>query len=91
MRPYVICQMLQGGGTYNGAMLNTGLVDEISQVIVPLVDGGRDVTSIFEIPGSKTPRAAARLKVTHHRAFSGGVHWLRYKVQPRRLARQLQG
>src|SRR4051812_43962069 len=32
--------MLQGGGTFNGAMLAAGLVDEISQVIVPAVDGG---------------------------------------------------
>jgi riboflavin biosynthesis pyrimidine reductase len=77
--------MLQGGGTFNGAMLKAGLVDEISQVIVPVIDGGPGVTSVFEIPGSKTPRAAARLNVTHHRALKGGVHWLRYKVQPQRM------
>jgi riboflavin biosynthesis pyrimidine reductase len=72
--------MLQGGGAFNGAMLKGGLVDEISQVIVPVVDGGRGVTSVFEIPGSKTLRAAATLKTIHHRVLAGGVHWLRYRV-----------
>src|SRR5205814_5392989 len=32
--------MLEGGGTFNGAVLHGGLVDEISQVVVPVVDGG---------------------------------------------------
>src|SRR5512140_302014 len=31
--------MLEGGGTFNGAMLREGLVDEISQIVVPVVDG----------------------------------------------------
>jgi riboflavin biosynthesis pyrimidine reductase len=75
--------MLQGGGTFNGAMLHAGLVDEISQVIVPIVDGGRDVTSVFEVPGRTAAHAAARLKSIQHRTLPGGVHWLRYKVQAR--------
>jgi 2,5-diamino-6-(ribosylamino)-4(3H)-pyrimidinone 5'-phosphate reductase len=78
--------MLEGGGRFNGAMLKAGLVDEISQVIVPLVDGGRDVTSVFEIPGAKTRTAAAQLKVTKHRVLTGGVHWLRYRVEAQPLA-----
>jgi len=73
--------MLEGGGILNGAMLKAGLVDEISLVIVPVVDGGRDVTSVFEIPGAKTHTAAAQLKVTKHHVLRGGVHWLRYRVE----------
>jgi riboflavin biosynthesis pyrimidine reductase len=72
--------MLQGGGTFNGAMLKAGLVDEVSQVIVPVVDGGPEVTSIFDIPGAKTGRAAGTLKLTQHRTLDGGVVWLRYKL-----------
>lgn len=45
--------MLEGGGTFNGAMLKAGLVDEISQVIVPVVDGGAAVASIFDLPGKR--------------------------------------
>jgi len=78
--------MLEGGGVFNGAMLKAGLVDEISLVIVPVVDGGRDVTSVFEIPGAKTHAAAAQLKVTKHHVLRGGAHWLRYRVETQPVA-----
>jgi riboflavin biosynthesis pyrimidine reductase len=73
--------MLEGGGTFNGAVLRAGLVDEISQVVVPVVDGGRGVTTIFDIPGDPPPTAAAALRLKSHRKLPGGVNWLRYRVQ----------
>jgi len=72
--------MLEGGGRFNGAMLKAGLIDEISQVIVPVVDGGAGVSSLFDIPGRTPPAAAASLRTIGHRVLSGGVHWLRYRV-----------
>jgi riboflavin biosynthesis pyrimidine reductase len=71
--------MLQGGGAFNGALLKAGLVDEISQVIVPVVDGGAGVTSVFEIP-EPTRRAVAKLRTFKYRVLPGGVHWIRYRV-----------
>ena len=78
--------MLEGGGRFNGAMLHDRLIDEISQVIVPVVDGGAQVTSVFEIPGTSAKRSAATLRLLSHRALPGGVQWLRYRVvqQPAR-------
>jgi hypothetical protein len=73
--------MLEGGGTFNGEMLHAGLVDEISQVVVPVADGGREVTTIFDIPGDPPPRAAATLRLKSHRRLRGGVIWLRYLVR----------
>src|ERR1700756_1932846 len=35
--------LLEGGGVFNGAMLKAGLIDEISQVVVPVVDGGTGI------------------------------------------------
>lgn len=72
--------MLEGGGRFNGAMLRDRLVDEISQVIVPVVDGGAEVTSVFQIPGKAPRRAAATLRLLSRRALPGGVQWLRYRV-----------
>jgi riboflavin biosynthesis pyrimidine reductase len=72
--------MLEGGGTFNGAVLHAGLVDEISQVIVPVVDGGRGVTTIFDIPGEPPRKAAAALRLRSHRRLPGGVSWFRYRV-----------
>jgi riboflavin biosynthesis pyrimidine reductase len=72
--------LLEGGGTFNGAALKAGLVDEISQVIVPVIDGGAGVTGICDIPG-KTPRSAgATLRVITHKKLPGGVNWFRYRV-----------
>lgn len=73
--------MLQGGGTFNGAMLKEGLVDELSQIIVPIADGGGpEVTGIFDAPGEPLPKAAATLRLTSHKALRGGAVWLRYRV-----------
>ncbi len=72
--------MLEGGGRFNGALLQAGLVDEISQVIVPVVDGGAGVPGIFDIPGPAPRRAAASLRLINRRMLPGGVHWLRYHI-----------
>jgi riboflavin biosynthesis pyrimidine reductase len=72
--------LLEGGGTFNGAVLKAGLIDEISQVIVPVIDGGAGVTGICDIPG-KTPKSAgATLRVLSHKKLPGSVNWFRYRV-----------
>jgi len=75
--------MLQGGGKFNGAMLQAGLVDEISQVIVPVVDGGVGISSFFDIPGKPPPKAAATLRLLSRMQLPGSVVWLRYRVVSR--------
>lgn len=75
--------MLEGGGTFNGAMLQAGLIDEISQVIVPVVDGGVGISSFFDIPGDAPKKAAATLELKKRRKLAGGATWLRYEVKRR--------
>jgi len=72
--------MLQGGGTFNGAMLQAGLVDEISHITVPVADGGRGISSFFDIPGDPPAKAAATLRLLTHKQLPGGVIWARYRV-----------
>ena len=72
--------MLEGGGTFNGEVLRAGLLDEISQVVVPVVDGGCGVTTIFDIPGDPPRKAAAALRLKSLRRLPGGVSWFRYRV-----------
>jgi 2,5-diamino-6-(ribosylamino)-4(3H)-pyrimidinone 5'-phosphate reductase len=72
--------MLEGGGTFNGVMLKAGQVDEISQVILPVVDGGAGIQGFFDIPGKAPSKAAATLKVLKHQTLPGGIHWIRYRV-----------
>jgi 2,5-diamino-6-(ribosylamino)-4(3H)-pyrimidinone 5'-phosphate reductase len=72
--------MLEGGGKFNGSMLKAGLVDEISQVVVPVADGGAGISSIFDIPGEAPKRAAAALRLIKQQKLPGGVNWFRYRV-----------
>jgi 5-amino-6-(5-phosphoribosylamino)uracil reductase len=77
--------MLQGGGAFNGAMLAAGLVDEISQVIVPVVDGGGPgVTGVFDAAADVAPKKGRALRPLSHKTLPGGVQWLRYRVTPGR-------
>lgn len=63
--------MLQGGGTFNGAMLRAGLVDEISHLTVPVADGGAGVATMFDIPGEPPTKAAAKLRLLSHKLLPG--------------------
>jgi 2,5-diamino-6-(ribosylamino)-4(3H)-pyrimidinone 5'-phosphate reductase len=72
--------LLEGGGVFNGSVLAAGEIDEISQVIAPIADGGTGITSVFDVPGPPPRMAAARLRLLEHRALPGGVIWLRYRV-----------
>ncbi len=72
--------MLQGGGKFNGAMIQAGLVDEVSHLTVPVADGGVGIPGLFDIPGKLPAKAAARLRLLSHRQLPGGVIWARYRV-----------
>ncbi len=75
---------LQGGGTLNGSMLRGGLVDEISHVIAPVVDGGGPaVTGFFDPTGRPARAAAAGLELVIQEPLRGGAHWFRYRVLPK--------
>jgi riboflavin biosynthesis pyrimidine reductase len=74
--------MLQGGGTFNGAMLQAGLVDEISHITVPVADGGGDVVTLFH--GGPSRKSAATLRLFSHKILRGGAVWCRYKVVKRK-------
>ena len=79
--------LLEGGGTFNGALLQLGLVDEVSQVIAPVIDGGRGVPGLFDIPGPLLRKAAATLQPIKHERLPGGVYWHRYRVVSQRSKR----
>jgi 2,5-diamino-6-(ribosylamino)-4(3H)-pyrimidinone 5'-phosphate reductase len=72
--------MLEGGGVFNGAMLKAGLIDEISHVMVPVVDGGTGVSTMFDIPGRPPRMAAGHLRLIWQSKLPGGVTWLRYRM-----------
>lgn len=72
---------LQGGGIIDGAMLAARLIDELSLVIYPGIDGASSSPSIFEYIGAhdKRPAAGQSLELVSVEKQSHGVVWLRYR------------
>ena len=75
--------MLEGGGRINGAFLKAGLIDEISVLIAPGIDGLAGVSSIFDYAGDKDDKPAAGRSLRHvaTETLDGGTVWLRYQVE----------
>lgn len=72
---------LQGGGIIDGAMLAEGLLDELSLVIYPGIDGKSGISSIFEYLGNKDiPAERQTLELIKAEILSHGVIWLKYKI-----------
>jgi riboflavin biosynthesis pyrimidine reductase len=69
--------IVEGGSRISGAFVNEGLVDEVSVLIIPLVDGRSEHPSSFEVPMEKW-RAPAYLNLTSIEKLERGAVWLRY-------------
>jgi 5-amino-6-(5-phosphoribosylamino)uracil reductase len=75
--------LLEGGGRINGAFLKAGLIDEISLLVYPGIDGLAGVPAIFEYNGSvdEQPAAGQSLRHISTETLKGGMVWLRYRVE----------
>ncbi len=67
-----------GGGKINGGFLAAGLVDEMSLMIAPGIDGRSNQPSVFD--GIAEDAEPVQLKLTAFKAYDSGTAWLRYAV-----------
>jgi riboflavin biosynthesis pyrimidine reductase len=74
--------LVEGGGDANGECLREGLIDEISLVTCPAVDGAKGAPSVFDSSESKIDARSpiAGLSLISNELLEGGAVWLRYKV-----------
>jgi riboflavin biosynthesis pyrimidine reductase len=74
--------LLEGGGVANGAFLRAGLVDELSLVICPAIDGARSAPTVLDSTDAdadlEAPLTAMRLDSSQ--VLDGGFVWLRYSL-----------
>ena len=75
--------LLEGGGKINGTFLKAGLIDEISVLIYPGIDGLAGVPSIFEYVGKPDEKPAEGQSLRHlaTETLDGGTVWIRYAVE----------
>ncbi|MDB4887421.1 MAG: bifunctional deaminase-reductase domain protein [Gemmatimonadetes bacterium] len=78
--------MLEGGGGINGSFLRAGLVDEVSLLVAPVVDGTVGRASIFDVAEKGVTPQRLRLEEVERRADD--MLWLRYRVEAVGAARK---
>lgn len=72
--------MLEGGGLINGSILNEGLIDELSILIVPVADASPDIPTTFELGGYHQKNVSQHLHLKEVRQLENAVLWLKYIV-----------
>lgn len=77
--------LLCGGGNINGNFLRNGMIDELSLMIYPGIDGLAGMPSIFEYIGANNdfPAQGQSLELLSSEVLANGVVWNRYKFHTR--------
>jgi riboflavin biosynthesis pyrimidine reductase len=71
--------IVEGGPTVSGSFVNAGLVDEVSVLLLPLVDGRGEHPASFEI-AKEAWKSPSYLALTSAEVQDGGGVWLRYRT-----------
>lgn len=73
--------LLDGGGHLNGVFLKTGLIDELSLLMYPGIDGLSGIPSIFEYKGidGELPANGQTLELLAVEKLKHGIVWMQYK------------
>lgn len=74
--------LLEGGGTLNGSFLKAGLIDELSVLIYPGLDGLSGEPSIIDYKGNENelPAKGQKAEFLSVELLSDGIVWIRYKI-----------
>lgn len=70
---------LLGGGHINGGFLEAGLIDEVSLLLAPGIDGRQGETSLFD-GITDSGRIPVQLKLKQVKVLENDVLWLRYSL-----------
>lgn len=71
--------LLEGGGHINGGFLQAGLVDEVSLLLLPGIDGRHEIAAVFDgVSCSNNDAVPLKLKSVEQR--EGDALWIRYDV-----------
>lgn len=71
--------LLEGGGAANGALLREGLVDELSLVVAPSVEGVPGGPAVFDVHGDLGALSQMGMTLDSCQVLDGGFVWLRYR------------
>ena len=67
-----------GGGKINGAFLTAGLLDELSVMIAPGIDGRIRQPALFDFNYTDKDYVPVKVKIKEIKTFPNDVIWVRY-------------
>ena len=73
--------LLSGGGIVDWAFLQAGLIDEISLIIPPVIDGGTGLASAFDDSAFAANHSPKPLSLIDVQRLDGDCIWLRYQTK----------
>lgn len=73
--------VVEGGGNVNGALLAAGVIDELSMLVAPAIDGALGITGVFEVADPKGVAGKIRTRFLSCETLGHGVVHLRYGVE----------
>ncbi|NMH29087.1 dihydrofolate reductase family protein [Flavobacterium silvaticum] len=73
--------MVEGGGKLNGSFLDAGLIDQVFQLLLPVIDGKTDTSTFFEIDNEKREDLSTLLKLESFEKMEDDVLLLKYSVK----------
>jgi riboflavin biosynthesis pyrimidine reductase len=71
--------LLEGGGHINGGFLQADLIDEVSLLLLPGIDGRHNIAAVFDGVSDEN-HSAVPLKLKSVEQREGGALWIRYEV-----------
>lgn len=71
--------LLEGGGSFNGALMAQGLVDELSLLLIPRVLNKKEAPSLFDMVTNEVHTTDYTLENVEK--LNNGVLWLQYKLK----------
>ena len=71
--------LLEGGGNINGGFIEANLVDEVSLLLAPGIDGRHNIPAVFD-GITHSNRNAVPLKLKSVEQLELGALWIRYEV-----------
>lgn len=72
--------ILEGGGVINGSLLNEGLIDELSVVMVPIADGASGSLTLFETSSTLKQQPVNFFLKSVEQLDDGGL-WITYIIK----------
>jgi riboflavin biosynthesis pyrimidine reductase len=73
--------LVECGGRVNDSFLRAGLLDEISLIVAPVIDGVEGAPSVFQSDKSAGPPSLHRITLAESTPLENGAFWLRYRIE----------